>query len=166
MPRPNTIVPYRSSSVRVPIGALGRHPISTLRIFHHRAPVPRFFEMHKLSVRVLLRAPSGGQQIHKESKDVKRKNERDDPFENGGHVLFAVKGSDCEDDCKDDLHDDEHEFEPEGEAQDAVLAEVHAQALVLGADEDGADDVARDEEEEEAVVEVRVVEGVEDGEED
>lgn len=121
--------------------------------------------MHKLGIRVLLGAPGGGQQIDEESEDVEGEDEGDDPFENGGHVLFSVKGGDCEDDCKDDLDDDEHELEPEGEAQDAVLAEVHAQALVLGADEDGADDVAGDEEEEEAVVEMRILEGVEDGEE-
>lgn len=38
-----------------------------------------------------------------------------------------------------------------------MLAEVHAEALVFGADEDGANDVAGDEEEEEAVVEAFVV---------
>ena len=47
-----------------------------------------------------------------------------------------------------------------------MLAEMHAEALVLSADEDGADDVAGHEEEEEAVVQVRVVEGVENGEKD
>ena len=38
--------------------------------------------------------------------------------------------------------------------------------MVLGADEDGGDDVAGYEEEEKAVVEFGVVESVEDGEED
>ena len=47
-----------------------------------------------------------------------------------------------------------------------MLAEMHAEALVLGADEDGADDVPGDEEEEKPVVQFRVVEGVEDAEED
>ena len=47
-----------------------------------------------------------------------------------------------------------------------MLTEVHTQALVLGADEDGADDVAGDKEEEEAVVEMRVLTVVEDGKED
>lgn len=115
---------------------------------------------------MLLRAPRGGQQIHEESEDVKSEDERDDPLEDGGDVLLAVERGDGEDDGEGDLDDDEEEFEPEGGAQDAVLAEVHAEALVLGADEDGADDVAGDEEEKEAVVQVRVVQGVEDGEKD
>lgn len=47
-----------------------------------------------------------------------------------------------------------------------MLAEVDPQALVLGADKDGADDVAGHKEEEEAVVQVRVLQRVVDGEED
>ncbi len=43
---------------------------------------------------------------------------------------------------------------------------MFAETLVLGADENGGEDVAGDEEEEETVVEVGVVEGIEDGEED
>ena len=47
-----------------------------------------------------------------------------------------------------------------------MFAEMDAEALEFGADEDGGDDVAGYEEEEEAVVEAWGVEGVEDGEED
>ena len=47
-----------------------------------------------------------------------------------------------------------------------MFSEMDAEALVLGADEDGGDDVAGYEEEEETVVEARVVESVEYGEED
>ena len=47
-----------------------------------------------------------------------------------------------------------------------MFAEMDAETLVFGADEDGGDDVAGYEEEEETVVEARVVEGVEYGEED
>ena len=101
---------------------------------------------------MLLGAPGRRQQIHKEGKDIEREDEGDDPFENGRDVWLTVEGGGSEDDGEDDLHYDEEEFEPEGEAQDAVLAEMHAETLVLGADEDGADDVAGHEEEEEAVV--------------
>lgn len=101
---------------------------------------------------MLLGAPRRGQQIDKEGQDVKGEDEGDDPFEYGSHILPAVEGGDDEDDGEDYLDDDEDEFKPEGEAQDAVLAEMHAEALVLGADKDGADDVAGHEEEEEAVV--------------
>ena len=34
------------------------------------------------------------------------------------------------------------QLHPEGGSEDAVLAEMNTQALVFGADEDGADDVA------------------------
>ena len=47
-----------------------------------------------------------------------------------------------------------------------MFSEMDSQALVFGADEDGGDDVAGNEEEEKAVVEFGVVESVEDGEED
>ena len=115
---------------------------------------------------MLLRAPRRRQQIDKERQHVKGKDERDDPFENGRDVLAAREGGADEDGGKANLDEDESELEPEGEAQDAVLAEMHAEALVLGADEDGADDVAGHEEEEEAVVQAGVVQRVEDGEQD
>ena len=115
---------------------------------------------------MLLRPPRRRQQIHKERQDIKRKHERDDPLKNSRDVLLFVEARGREDDGEADLDEDEEQFCPEGEAQDAVLAEVDAEALVLGADEDGADDVAGDEEEEETVVQVGVVQGVEDGEQD
>ena len=149
-----------------PQSAIRRRSIGICRTLHHRTPILGPFEMHELRVRMLLRASRRRQQIHKEGEDVEGEDEGDDPFENGPDVLLAVKGGGDEDDREDNLHDDEDEFEPEGEAQDAVLAEVHAKSLVLCADEDGADDVAGHEEEEEAVVQARVVERVEDGEED
>ena len=115
---------------------------------------------------MLLRVPRRRQQIRKERQHVKCKDERDDPFENRRDVLPAGEGGAHEDCGEGNLDEDEGELEPKREAQDAVLAEVHAQALVLGADEDGADDVAGHEEEEEAVVQAGVVERVEDREED
>ena len=39
--------------------------------------------------------------------------------------------------CEGNLNEDEGQLDPEGGAQDAVLAEVDAQTLVLGASEDG-----------------------------
>ncbi len=101
---------------------------------------------------MLLGAPSRRQQIHKESEDIEGKDERDDPFENGGYVLSAVERRHGKDYCKDHLHDDEYEFQPKGEAQDPVLAEMHAEALVFGAYKDRTDDVARDKEEKEAIM--------------
>lgn len=47
-----------------------------------------------------------------------------------------------------------------------MLSMVDSQTLVLGADTNGADDVASDEEEEEDIVEFGVLSDVEDGQED
>lgn len=47
-----------------------------------------------------------------------------------------------------------------------MLPEVYSQALILGADEDGANDISCNEEQEEAVVQVGVAQGVEDGQQD
>lgn len=52
------------------------------------------------------------------------------------------EGCGDEDDGEHELGEDEEELHPEGGAQDAVLAEVHAEALVFGADEDGGEHVA------------------------
>ena len=47
-----------------------------------------------------------------------------------------------------------------------MLPIMNPQALVLGADEDGANDISRDEEQEEAVVQIGMAQGVEDGQQD
>jgi hypothetical protein len=54
-------------------------------------------------------------------------------------VLIA---EDAERDREAELDEDEGEFDPEGDAQDAVLAVVDAETLVLPADEDCGDGVA------------------------
>ena len=144
LPRPNIVISYRSNGVCIAIDAI-RGSIGEPGGIHHRTPILRSFEVHKLRVRVLLGTPSCRQQIDKEGEDVKSEHERHDPLENGGNVLFAVEGGGYEDDCKDELDNDEHEFKPKGEAQDPMLAEVHAKALILGADENGADDISGDE---------------------
>ena len=152
MPRPNVIMSRCPNSIRVPGDAIRRRPVGVCRILHHRTPVLLPLEMHKLGVRVFLSTPRRRQQIHEESEDIESEKEGDDPFENGRYVLLVVEGGGCEDDSADNLHNDKEKFIPKGEAQYAVLAEVHAEALVLGADEDGANDVTRHKQEEEAIV--------------
>jgi len=118
--------------------------------------------MQHLLVRPLLLTPSRRQQIHQKGKHIKRKYEGDDPFNNRTGVGLFVKCARRKDYGQADFDDDKGEFHPERQAQNAVLTETHAEALVFGADEDGAEDVAGDEEEEETVVQVRVAQGVED----
>ena len=135
----------RSNGICIPIDAIRCHSIGGSGRIHHRVPILRSFGMHKLRVRVLLGTPNCRQQIDKEGEDVESEDERDDPLENGRNVLFAVERGGYEDDCKDELDNDEHEFEPKGEAQDPMLAEVDTKPLVLGADENGADNISGDE---------------------
>ena len=118
MSRPSTIVTCSSNRVRISIDTICRRRRSIIvrSLLHHRSPILYSFETHKLSVRLLLGAPSRRQQIYKEGEDVESKDERDDPFENGRYVLFTGEGGDCKDNGEDDLHDNEHEFEPEGKA--------------------------------------------------
>lgn len=114
---------------------------------------------------MLLRTPCRRQQVHKKRQNIKRKDNRYNPFKHRRNILLATNSS-TEYNRKQDLSNDEDQLCPEGQAQDAVLAEMDAEALVFGADEDGGDDVAGHEEEEEAIVHSGVVDGVEDGEED
>ena len=115
---------------------------------------------------MLLRTPRSRQEIDKEGQHIEGEDESDDPFEDRCNVLPAIERASCEDDGEYDLDDDEDQLHPEGQPEDGVFAEMNPQALVLGADEDGADDIAGDEQEEETVVQVRVVKGIEDREED
>lgn len=86
------------------------------------------------------------QQIHHERKDVPREHKSNDPLENGADVLLrpiVAPCADAEADGEADFDNDEDEFDEEACEQDAVLGAVEeAEAEVLGADEDRADDVA------------------------
>lgn len=106
------------------------------------------------------------QEIEEEGEDVEGEDQGDQPFDDGGDVGVFAKGGGGEDDGQEGLDDDEGQFHPEGDAEDAVVAVVDAQPLVFGAQEDGRENVATDEDQEESVVQVGVVVRVEDGEED
>lgn len=84
-----------------------------------------------------------GQEIDDETPDVEDVDERDDPLEDGSFVDSVVATfQDTKCDCEAAFHENEGELDPEADAEDAVFAEVHAETLVLGADEDCGDDVA------------------------
>ena len=82
------------------------------------------------------------QEVRYEAPDIEDVDQRDDPLEDSADVVVFVFLSDGEDNGERDFGEDEEQLDPEGDAQDAVFAEVDAEALVLGADEDGADNVA------------------------
>ena len=116
---------------------------------------------------VLLVARAGcGQKVDDERPDVADVDQGDDPLKDSGFVGRAAALQDTEGDGKSAFHENESELDPEAGAEDAVLAEVHAEALVFGADEDCRNDVAADEHGEHGLVDVRVASGVKDGQED
>lgn len=110
--------------------------------------------------------PHGRPQVDGKGQHVESEDEGDNPLEDGGRVAIACprRGSEC--DAEEELGEDEGELDPEGDCEDAVLAVLDAEALVLCADEDGGDPVAADEEQEEDVVELVMPPGVEDGQQD
>jgi hypothetical protein len=77
------------------------------------------------------------QEIDDEAPDIENVDQRDDPLEDGADVVMADFLCDAEYYREGNFSQDEEEFDPEGDAQDAMLAEVDAKALVFGADEDG-----------------------------
>jgi hypothetical protein len=81
--------------------------------------------------------PYARQQINHKTENVQSKNERDDPFNDGGGIAVADFGEDAEGDGEGDFGEDEEELYPEGEAEDTVVAVVNSETLVFGADEDG-----------------------------
>ena len=149
--------------VHIRPGAVIRHPRHVVRIvrmvlLQSRPLLPTLGD-------VVLGAHAG-QQVEQEAEDVGGEDEGDGPLDHGGDVLLAGEGGAGEDDGERDLDQDEDQLHPETDPQDAVVAVVDPQPLVLGADEHGREHVARDEEQEEPVVQARVVVGVEDGEQD
>lgn len=124
------------------------------------------FLLERPPLRRMMRAPDAGQQIEQEREDVEGENQRDNPFQHGGGILMTREGRACECDGQDHLDEDEGEFGPEADAQDPVGSVMDAQALVLGAQEDGGQDISGNEKQKKAVVQVRVAICVEDGQED
>lgn len=148
------------------IGAVGV-TIRISSITHCRVPILNSFHMlHHLLIRMCLFTPCCRQQINKEGEYIESEDERNNPLKHGSDILLLSESSCSEDDGETDFHKNENQLHPEAETQNAMLAEVDAETLIFGTYEDSADDVAGDEEEEEAVMKMGVVEGIEDGEED
>jgi len=114
---------------------------------------------------LLVAGASRGEEVDDERPYVEDVDQRDDPFEDGGFVDFAAALQDAEGDGEAGLDEDESELDPEAGAQNAVLAEVDAEALVFGADEDRGDDVSCNEDGKHCLVDIREASGVEDGQE-
>lgn len=86
--------------------------------------------------------PHSRNKINRKTLHVKRIYERNNPLTHRSRVIVILIGEDAKRDREAELGEDEGEFDPEGDAQDAVLAMVDAETLVLPADEYCGDDVA------------------------
>lgn len=144
-------------------------------------------------VALVVATASGGDEVEEEGGYEEGEDEGDDPFEDGGDVVvvemlrgakgwvgFALalvkpkveKGRFMavvvrrHTNCESNFDQDEEELDPERGPKNAVLAISDTKTLVFGADENGGHDVAGDEDGEESIVEMRVPQGVEDGEQD
>lgn len=131
--------PSNNSALCFPIHRLDsseiphRHlPPIHARSIHHKPTILRPPRPPTLPILMLLRRPRRRQEIHEESQDVKRENERDDPLNDGPNVRPALVRRCAEDDGEYYFQDDKDEFGPEGEAEDSVLAEMDAEALIFG----------------------------------
>lgn len=82
------------------------------------------------------------QEVDDKTPDVEDVDQAYYPLEISRDVIVFLVFRDAEGYSQAEFYKDEEEFDPEGNAEDAVLAEVDAKTLVLGADEDGGDDVA------------------------
>lgn len=84
----------------------------------------------------------GGHEVDGIAPHVEGEDERDDPLAHGGGVVVVPLAQHAERDGQAQLDEDEEQLHPEGDAQDAVLAVVDPEPLVLPAHEDGRQNVA------------------------
>lgn len=86
--------------------------------------------------------PARGYQIREESEHIEGENQSDDPFEDGSNVLVTgCEGGTNKNNGKAELDENKEELHPKGSAENTMLAEVDAKALILGADKNGGDDI-------------------------
>lgn len=102
-------------------------------------------------------------QVHIKREDIKAKHHCNDPLEDSGRIVILVVTEDDEGNGQANGDENEHQLDPERDGEHAVLRVVYTQTLVLGANEDGRDEVANDEEAQKDVVQSGVTRCVKDG---
>ena len=119
-------------------GLLQRHVVRPVISVRHHAAL--------LTLRHVVASADRGQQVDNEGEDVSGKDEGNDPFEDGTGILLRLvlaSHADTEPDGEADFDDDEAELNDETGQQDAVLGPIEdTQSKVLGADQDGTDNVS------------------------
>jgi hypothetical protein len=132
----------------------------------HGGPAFHPGHIHLGGMALVALAADRGHEVDEKAQDVEEVDEGNGPLQTGRCIVLSLLAGNAEANCQANLDQDEGKLDPEAYPQHAVLAKMDAQALVLPADEDGADDVADNEDGEEDVVEAVVVYAVEDGKKD
>lgn len=132
-----------------------------LHLMRGWATVPRLS-----AVVAIMLGVHGRVQVHIEREDVEAKHQCNDPLDDRSRVIVLVITKHDERNGQADGDENEGQLDPKGDGEHAMLGVVHAEALVLGADEDGRDEVADDEKAQKDVVQTGVVRGIEDTEAD
>lgn len=174
-PRRVEVLPFSHRLLHIAIDAfiLGLSTRSVHRSSHHialRLRIHRHLiillpQRRRESV-VLMSRLHSRQEINNKAPDVEDVDQAYRPLQYCCAVVVSLVAHYAECNGKGQLDEDEGELDPEGVGEDGVFAVVDSEALVFGADEDGGDDIAADEDDEHGVVDVRVADCVEDCEED
>lgn len=130
----------------------------------HARPVTAFPRLSAVIAAML--GVDGRVQVDIKGKDIKAKHQGNDPLDDRCRVIVLVVTKHDERNGQANGDEDKSQLDPKGDGEHAVLGVVHAQALVLGANEDGRDEVADDEQAQEDVVHAWVARCVEDAEAD
>jgi len=143
--------PAHNSKIIPPHGLLAIPPrvhsiAITQRIIRPLSAIVRFLLHFRSSKSSTMFRMYGRQQIDEKGENVKREDKRDGPFEDARSVVPVLEIADSEGDGEHDFEEDEGELYPEGGAEDAVLAEMNSQTLILPADKNRRDNISRDEE--------------------
>lgn len=107
--------------------------------------------------------PNGWQEIDGECSDEDGKEESNNPFEDGSSVVHPLPLSDAESNSKANENKDPGKLNPERGSKNPVLALVNTKTLVLGAYEDGGEQVADNEDRQESLMHPWMPQCVEDG---
>lgn len=106
------------------------------------------------------------QEVYGEGGDKDAEEKGNDPFEDGGQIVATFLHGYAKYNCQSQEEEDPAQLQPEGEAQQPILSLVDPQPLVLGADEDGGDNVTDDEDGEHHIMEMVVPARVKDRQQD
>lgn len=105
-------------------------------------------------------------QVDRKRDNVEREDEGDDPLNDSCCVAVVCPSERHESDSQEELDEDEEELDPEGDSEDAVIAVLDTQTLILRADKDRGNPIATNEQQQKHVMKRVVAVVVEIGQRD